>query len=193
VTPGEALARIGEALTGLGFTPGQGEAPGFIGAVDVGARPVRISVCFPCLRFSRLPRVRLTHRSEDAPDALAHVETGDYLCYATQGSLVLDHHRPAESALAVLREVVNTLERSLSAGASREVAAEFPQHWRAGADVHVALPPDAPGGMASLLTVPRLGALPLSVLTGSRAGRWVGCAARRRDVPGSSACMANSP
>jgi hypothetical protein len=165
VTPGEALARIGEALTGLGFTPGQGEALGFIGAVDVGARRVRISVCFPCLRFSRLPRVRLTHRSEDAPDALAHVETGDYLCYATQGSLVLDHHRPAESALAVLREVVNTLERSLSAGASREVASEFPQHWLAGADVHVALPPDAPGGMASLLTVPRLGALPLSVLT----------------------------
>jgi hypothetical protein len=165
VTPGEALARIGEALAGAGFTPGPGEPPGFVGAVDARGRPVRVSICFPCLRFSRLPKVLLTHRDEDAPDAMAHVESGDFLCYATHGSLVLDHHRPAESTLAVLREVVNTLERSLSAGASREVAAEFPQHWCAATDVHVALLPDAPGGMASLLTVPRLGALPLSVLT----------------------------
>ncbi len=165
MTPGEALARIGEALAGAGFTPGPGEPPGFVGAVDARGRPVRVSICFPCLRFSRLPKVLLTHRGEDAPDAMAHVESGDFLCYATLGSLVLDHHRPAESALAVLREVVNTLERSLSAGATREVAAEFPQHWCAATDVHVALLPDAPGGMASLLTVPRLGAPPLSVLT----------------------------
>jgi hypothetical protein len=165
VTPGEALARIGEALAGAGFAPVPGELPGFMGAVDAAGRPVRVSICFPCLRFSRLPKVLLTHRGEDAPDAMAHVESGDFLCYATHGSLILDHNRPAESALAVLREVVNTLERSLSAGASREVAAEFPQHWRAGASVHVALPPDAPGGMASLLTVLRLGSLPMTILT----------------------------
>lgn len=165
MTPGEALARIGEALSDAGFTPRPGDPPGFVGAVDAGGRSVRVSICFPCLRFSRLPRVRLTRRAEDAPDALAHVETGDFLCYATQGSLVLDHHRPAESALAVVREIVNTLERSLSSGARREVIAEFPQHWRAKSDVHVALRPDATGGMAVLVTVPRLGAVPLSVLT----------------------------
>lgn len=189
MTPGEALARIGEALVSTGLIPQLGDPPGFTGAVNVQGRPIRVAISFPCIRFSRLPRVLLTHRGEDAPEALAHVETGDFLCYAMQGSLILDHHRPAESALAVLREVERTLERSLSAGANREIASEFPQHWHAAVDVHSALPPNAPEGMASLLALPRLGASTLSVLTrrAEKGGFEGGAMGRLR---GPEACLA---
>ena len=167
MNPGEALALIGEALTPAGFVLNPStEPPGFAGANEVAGRHVRLVIGFPCFSFSRLPRVVLSHRVEDIPDAVAHVESGDFVCYATPGSLILDQHRPGESALAVLREVTRTLERSLSPAAGQEIVAEFPQHWRAEAEVRVALPPDAPEGLASILMLPRLGtAQPLTVLT----------------------------
>ena len=152
------------AQAGFALNSG-GEPPGFAGSVDVDGRQVRVLISFPCLSFTHLPRVLLTNRAEDVPEAIAHIEAGDFLCYATRGSLILDRHSPGESALAVLREVANTLGRSLSPGAAREVGAEFPQHWRAASTVHLALPPDAPAGMASILVLPRLGAVPLTVLT----------------------------
>jgi hypothetical protein len=169
VIPGEALALIGQALGQQGFVVLDDTEPqSLAGTIEVNGRPVRLIIRFPCLRFSRLPQVLLSHRAEDIPEAVAHVEAGDFICYATAGSLILDQHRPGESALAVIREAKNTLERSLSATAGTEIGAEFPQHWRAAADVHMALPPDAAEGMASILMLPRLGtALPLSVLTRS--------------------------
>lgn len=164
---GEALALIEVALAQVGFVPcPHAEPPGFEGTLKVADRRVRLVIGFPCLRFSRLPRVRLSHRAGDIPDAVAHVENGDFVCYATAGSLILDQHRPGESALTVLREVKSTLERSLSATAYGEIAAEFPQHWGAASEVHMALPPDAPEGMASILELPRVGTTqPLTVLT----------------------------
>ena len=191
---GEALALVEEALAQVGFAlDPDAEPPRFAGAVNVSGRRVRLFVSFPCFRFSRLPRVRLSHRAEDIADVVAHIEADDFVCYATAGSLILDHHRPAESALAVLREVQTTLERSLSPAADGEIRAEFPQHWRANANVHVALPPDAPEGMASVLVLPRLGIVPpltvltrrfprgefeggaMGVLSGAKAGRaWIG-------------------
>jgi len=157
VTSGEAQAFIEKALGQAGFSPNSGgERPEFVGSIQAANRNIRVTITFPCLKFSQLPRVRLTHRTEDVPDGVAHIEADDFICYATAGSLILDLHRPGESALAVLREAGNTLERSLSRSADEEIRAEFPQHWRAAAAVQVALTPDAPEGMAAVLVLPRL-------------------------------------
>ncbi len=160
---GAALADIEEALGQRGFASCPGEAPTFGGALSVNGASVRLSLSFPCLRFTRLPVVRLTHRAEDLPTAVAHIERNDHLCYAAAGSLVLDMHRPGDNALTVLERVARTLSE-VAGGAGRvDLAAEFPQHWLAEAAVRLAFPPDAPEGMASLLVLERLGAPPLLV------------------------------
>ena len=160
---GAALADIEEALGQWGFAPYPGEVPTFGGALSVDGTSVRLSLSFPCLRFTRLPVVRLTHRAEDLPKAVSHIERNDHLCYAAPGSLVLDMHRPGDNALTVLERVAQTLSEIADGAARADLVAEFPQHWLAEATVRLAFPPDAPEGMASLLVVDRLGALPLLV------------------------------
>jgi len=168
VKTGAALADIEEALGQRGFAPCPGEVPTFGGMLSVGEASVRLSLSFPCLRFTRLPVVRLTHRAEDLPEAVAHIEWNDRLCYAAPGSLVLDMHRPGDYALTVLEQVARTLGEVAGGAANADLVAEFPQHWLAEVTVRLAFPPDAPEGMASLLAVDRLGAPPLLVAARKR-------------------------
>ena len=123
------------------------------------------------MEFDVLPKVFLVNRERDVPDMVAHVEQKDGLCYAPQGSVILDRYRPAESALAIVEMARKTIERSLSSDARADLQAEFPQHWLADAMVYVALEHGAAPGPAEVFTVPRDSWLPILVL--ARDLRWL--------------------
>lgn len=180
--PAEALDQVRAALGQEGFTEAPGDHPTFEGSVAVGARRLRVSVAFPCLRFTRLPVARLLCRQEELPGTRAHVERDDRLCYAAPGSIVLDMYEPGNSALTVLACIRETLQAVLDGSAEAELSAEFPQHWMGGS-VHVALAQGAEDGAAFLLATERLGAPPLTVLTrcAERGSGFVGGAMGRID------------
>jgi hypothetical protein len=161
---GEALADIEEALGQQGFHPYPGEIPTFEGQLRLHGSEVRLRLSFPCLRFTRYPIARLTHRVDDLPGAVAHIGNDDHLCYAAPGSIVLNLHAPGNNALTVLGLVENTLQE-IRQGASRDaVVAEFPQHWLAALTVQVALSPQATEGITDFIGLERLGAPPLLIM-----------------------------
>lgn len=180
MTPGEALDQVRAALGQEGFVEEADEEPTFHGTVAAAGRAFSVSIAFPCLRFTRLPVVRLLRRAEELPGVRAHVERDDRLCYAVPGLLVLDMHEPGNNALTVLGTVRDALERTLGEAAEADLLAEFPQHWMGG-NVHVALPLGAGDGPAALLGMPRPGAAPLLILTWpvERGGGFVGGAMGR--------------
>lgn len=164
MTRGEALGQVRAALGQEGFVEQADEEPTFHGTLAVAGRAFSIGIAFPCLRFARLPVVRLLRREEELPGVHAHVERDDRLCYAAPGSLVLDMYEPGNNALTVLSVVRSALAQMLDDAAEADLRAEFPQHWMGG-NVHVALPLGADDGPAALLGMPRLGAAPLLILT----------------------------
>lgn len=163
---GEALAEIIEALAQEGFAWSRGSVPpAFEGSIAIGEQLLRLEVTFRRLDFTLLPRVRLLDRATVLPGHRAHVESDDAICYSSPGTLVLDMYHPGRHALTVLRLVRRTLGDILSGEAEADLAIEFPQHWRDAYTVHVALPPDAPAGRASVVRLQRLGAVPALVLS----------------------------
>jgi len=170
----EALARIIEALEPQGFDYVFGsEPPTFEGSVVVLERPLRLRITFGRLDFTRLPRVYVVDRQAELPGHHAHVEDDDSICYSSPGTLILDPYKPGEHALTVLGLAKRTLGEILSGTAERDLATEFPQHWR-GVPVHVVLPPDAPQGKASVARIPRLGTKLAFILARSARGREEG-------------------
>lgn len=141
-----------------GFLPVPGEVPTFEGKLPFDSREVRMRLSFPCVQFTRYPIAQLTHRMDDLPGAVAHIESENRLCYAAPGSIVLDLHAPGDNALTVLGLVRKTLDEIGQGASSEAVAAEFPQHWLAALTVHVALPPNAAEGPAALIALERVGA-----------------------------------
>ncbi|MGR3716055.1 MAG: ThiF family adenylyltransferase [Thermohalobaculum sp.] len=137
----------------------------------IGKRSVEIAVEFKSLEFDVLPKVYLRDRERDAPDAVAHIGLNNEICYAHEGSVILDRYKPAESALAVVEMTKKALERSLSEDALTDLKMEFPQHWMPGKILHVALDSQAPPGPAQVFTIPRDKELPLEVL--SRDSAWL--------------------
>ena len=162
----EALAEIIEALSQEAFAWRRGSIPPvFEGSMAIGERSLRLEVTFRRLDFTLLPRVRLLDRPAVLPGHRAHIESDDAICYSSPGTLVLDMYQPGRHALTVLRLVRRTLVDILSGEAEADLAMEFPQHWRDGYTVHVALLPGVPAGHASVVRLQCLGAVPALVLS----------------------------
>jgi molybdopterin/thiamine biosynthesis adenylyltransferase len=124
------------------------------GTLEVRSRRVAIAVEFPVPNLARLPRLYLIDRVRDLPDAVAHVEENDRICYAREEELVLDPLNPRGSVALCMLKMQETLDRIARDDLRDEVAQEFPQHWR-GASIYVDLAPEAKKAIA--FTVSREG------------------------------------
>ncbi len=110
-------------------------------------RSVSVAVEFLVPHLGRLPRLYLKNRVVDLPDAVAHVEENDRICYAREEELVLDPHNPRGSVALCMLKMQEALERIAKGELQDEVAQEFPQHWQ-GTSVYVDLPPGAKAAFA---------------------------------------------
>jgi hypothetical protein len=124
------------------------------GLLDVRGRHVSVAVDYPAPHLASLPLLYLTDRLRDLPDAVAHVEENERICYAREEELVLDPHNPRGSVALCMRKMQEALERIAGSDLQDEVAQEFPQHWQ-GASIYIDLPPEATEAFA--FSVPRDG------------------------------------
>lgn len=112
------------------------------GFLHVRGRSVSVAVEFPAPNLGSLPRLFLKNRRLELPDAIAHVEENDRICYAREEELVLDPHDPRGSVALCMIKMNEALDRIANGELQDEIAQEFPQHWQ-GEAVYVDLPSSA--------------------------------------------------
>jgi hypothetical protein len=122
------------------------------GKLVIRGRPVSVAVIFRDPSLAQIPQLYLLDRRRDLPQALAHIEEGDRVCYVREEELVLDPLNPRASVALCLFKMGETLERISSDELRQEIEAEFAQHWQ-GSRVYIDLPADAT--KAAYFTVPR--------------------------------------
>jgi hypothetical protein len=66
----------------------------YVGVFDVRGRRVSVAVDYTSPHLANLPSLYLIDRLRDLPEAIAHVENDDRVCYAREEELVLDPHNP---------------------------------------------------------------------------------------------------
>lgn len=110
------------------------------GVLDVRGRNVSVAIDFRTPHLGSLPRLYLNNRLRDLPDAVAHIEDNDRVCYAREEELVLDPHDPRGSVALCMHKIQEALDRIAGGELQDEVAQEFPQHWQ-GTSVYIDLPP----------------------------------------------------
>jgi molybdopterin/thiamine biosynthesis adenylyltransferase len=125
------------------------------GSLDVRGRLVSVAVEFPSPHLGGLPRLYLNNRLRDLPNAVAHVEDNDRICYAREEELVLDPHDPRGSVALCMLKIQEALDRIATGELQDEVAQELPQHWQGSSSVYIDLPPGAK--VSSAFTVRRDG------------------------------------
>lgn len=126
------------------------------GVLDVRGRRVSVAVDFVWPHLSSLPKLYLINRMRELPEAIAHVEENDRICYAREEELVLDPHNPRGSVALCMLKMHEALERISKHELQDEIAQEFPQHWR-GTAIYVDLPVEAEQAFA--FAVPRDGGI----------------------------------
>lgn len=136
----EALRRIDATLKARGFRE---TGPGFAdyeGSIPVHGTPVDITLSIPDVRFAAKPVLTLKDRSQIPLDTLAHIETGNGICYASGAGLPVDLYEPGPAILRVLEEAKRTLELSFKGRAAREIIDEFQQYWHSELGVRCLVP-----------------------------------------------------
>lgn len=136
-----ARADIHHALTGKGFRQLRLErrVPVYGGDVVSGRRRVPIEIFLIDPLMTTPPKVRVTdpaiRREIDA-----HLETGNYLCYAEHG---LEEYDPYDGGGAILRCLVSvreTLDLVLHGNPAGDILREFPAYWDADVRPYIDLP-----------------------------------------------------
>ncbi|TCV75940.1 E2/UBC family protein [Neorhizobium sp. S3-V5DH] len=141
-----ALQNIDATLQRIGFQyTGSGVAD-YSGSISVHGQPIDISLSIPDVSFVQKPRVFLKDRSQIPLETLAHVESGDGICYASGAGLPIDLYRPGEAILRILDEVKRTLELSYRGRAKLEIVDEYQQYWYPKLGVQVLLPKQQSSG-----------------------------------------------
>jgi molybdopterin/thiamine biosynthesis adenylyltransferase len=123
---------IHAAMTAAGFTRDRSisAAMRFVGALQAAGRPIAVAVEFPDDSLTEPPRLQLLNRGRDLPNALAHIEDENRVCYVQQPELLLDPHEPAKAVSSCLAIMARSLDRLARLDLSDEIAREFPQSWR---------------------------------------------------------------
>lgn len=116
------LQRIGFSYAGSGYAD-------YVGAISVHGKPVDITLSISDVSFVQKPRVFLRDRSQIPLETLAHVESGQGVCYASGAGLPIDMYRPGEAILRILDEVRLTLELSYRGRAATEIVDEYQHYW----------------------------------------------------------------
>lgn len=118
------------AMVARGFERDRSKTSGlwFKGQVSVQGRPVRVAVQFSDATLSKLPKLVLLDDPKTFP-TVAHMEAGDRICYARDIDVQLDPLKPEQSVQWALDFMVQALADMLHKDLTRDIAAEFPQHW----------------------------------------------------------------
>lgn len=101
----------------------------FTGQFEVRGRPVTVAVAFCDRQLIRIPQLYLLSRKKELPEAVAHIEHGDRVCYVRDEELLLDPLNPRPSVALCMVKMAEALDRIDHLDLSNEVANEFPQHW----------------------------------------------------------------
>lgn len=125
----------------------------FTGQLTSRGRTVSVAVVYEDRDLTRTPKLYLLNRAAELPDAVAHIEDGDRLCYVREEHLLLDPLNPRGSVALCLIKMVDALDRLITLDLSSEISREFPQHW-SGLPVYLDLPMGFSGtaGMYALRT-----------------------------------------
>lgn len=75
------------------------------------------------------PRLQLLKRQEELPDAMAHIEKDDYVCYVREPEFFVDSENVAAGIGFTLDLMKQALDRAAKMDLSNEIAQEFPQTW----------------------------------------------------------------
>jgi len=137
---GETSRRIHMAMTAAGFTRDRSHTGGmrFTGPLDAAGQKISVAVVYQGESLTTLPRLILVDRARELPNAVAHIEHGDRVCYARETDLLLDPFNPEGSVTACLAAMRKALDRIARLDLSEEIAQEFPQHWLAEKEVFTA-------------------------------------------------------
>lgn len=130
---GEISRLIHMGMTAAGLTRDRMYTGGmrFTGSLSAAGQNISVAVVFQGESLTTLPRLILTDRARELPQAVAHMERGDRVCYARETDLLLDPFNPEGSVTACLAAMRKALDRIARLDLSEEIAQEFPQHWLA--------------------------------------------------------------
>jgi hypothetical protein len=101
----------------------------FTGRFEIRGRPVSVAVAFRDRQLTSMPQLYLRSRTEELPEAVAHIEHEDRVCYVREEELLLDPLNPRPSVALCTIKMAEALDRIDRRDLSNEIAAEFPQHW----------------------------------------------------------------
>lgn len=120
------------ALRALGFERDRAhtEKLSYRGEFEVAGAKVNVTLLFFDTSLTRLPKLKINDPARDAPNVVAHLEPGDFLCYASEDQAVLDPLDVSGSAALCVELAKRAVIRALQTKyLSEEIASEFPQHW----------------------------------------------------------------
>lgn len=128
---GEISRHIHLAMVSHGFNRDRSHTAGlrFTGSIVAAERKISVAIIFQGESLTTLPRLSLTAREGELPDAIAHIEAEDRVCYARETDLLLDPFDPGGSVSQCLGAMRKALDRIVRLDLTDEIAEEFPQHW----------------------------------------------------------------
>lgn len=119
-------------LAHSGFKRDRSETKAFSykGQIKVVGHAVNVSVTFPDLEFTQLPKLTLLNPEQETPQVVAHLGASGAFCFARNEGLVLDRYDVGGTALTCLALARRGLEHALThQHLENEISQEFPQHW----------------------------------------------------------------
>lgn len=147
----------------------------FTGQFTVRGRTISVAIVYNDSHLTRIPKLRLLNRAAELPEAVAHIENGDCVCYVREEQLLLDPLNPRGSVSLCLTKMVEALERIISLDLSEEISREFPQHW-SGHPVYLDLPSNYSGSACMFALRGRTDAAMMLIARSKEALRKIGVA-----------------
>lgn len=126
--------RVGDLRTALaldGFTFATRAPSGieFRGSVSARGRTAKLRIVYADLTFARIPQIFIDNPEVLDRGVFPHLDEANELCVVDRDRYVADRYNVAGVARGLVVRAREVIERGFTAGATDEIAAEFPQHW----------------------------------------------------------------
>lgn len=105
------------------------EAHRYTGRLKTKAGSFEVAIFLRDDTLIKPPRLQLLKRHEELPDAVAHIEGDDYVCYVREPEFFVDSENVEAGIGFTLGLMKQALERAATMDLSEEIANEFPQTW----------------------------------------------------------------
>lgn len=103
----------------------------FTGKIPILSGLVSVGIKFQKDSVTKIPELYLLNKDTELPNAVAHIERDNKVCYAQEQNLRLDMYNMPTSVGYCLSSMQLALENIASNDLSGEIANEFAQHWLA--------------------------------------------------------------